>query len=567
MILYKNIPEISEIQGRRNKTRRSFFGRVYTKKHVLDQKEKVVKNNDLEDAKKVVPSLNKLEASATLGEYYKKMTENVKPLNLKDVDQKTMLWAVAVETRRLYGSKRRAAVAATLLKFPVVESGVHNSFLRDIGNPGKGLDSLDPWFNQSVYISAVLGSIPGGGYGEHISLQSSMVSMNNENSAGYYQIGEVIFPVGSQKTVGLVGYKFKGVEPDIVDIATKIAKLFRLRANLDTSKYSTVMQKITSLLAPVDSGGINAETMAKVKKNYENSSQKNLDALDMVMAEAIDTDDIDREAALLKQSFEATDVLDDQAALHQSALVSDVLKNVNHTSVEVTRVVNNFLVKSLKKQNSFMYRVFSDTDKLKKFCNDLAGVRAGWGEGESPFNKLVQTSKGLRMESLRLDEFPHTIKEITARIKDGKIVPSTIMTMVSCLIAGVLSHGQFFQSSYAPDIQSRLVKFMREIGEPSDRINRVGGQNTDLNLAVVALRDNDGVPLRPSQIAKLGPEEFAKIPMLPGKDVVKNTATPLMQCLESTDSEFIKSQLARNALAQQHQLQTQFCRDANAKSA
>jgi hypothetical protein len=421
--------------------------------------------------------------------------------------------------------------------------------------------------NQNILISAMLARA--NGIREHVSLQASNVSLAHPSGAGYFQAGRDLFSTVRRLTdLGkCMAYGYPRADEDVAgQLAESTYRYIKLGRALESQAAAAqipgapiVRGTLDKLLGPLRRQELSfPAAFAQIQKNVAQIGSKKRIYLDAIIAasnDAIDAgsgisiDMIGKDFARARAAFTnpADSDLADQALRHQSMLISEILApaNISHTALDMTKVAKTFIIESMRDSDSIMRRLFADS--AKNFAAGMAGTRAGWGVDASPFVAAKKSGHGIKFEKIGFSEIDHSPECLADLLSRGAILPSTGMIMVSCLLAGLMTHGGFFQSAYAPKLQAKLAGFLDGAGMTMEA-RRVRSIRTDMSiLSLAAIRScaNSDRPAALGEISALPAGErgrlLAAMPSVRGIDAVMIAADTMMQYLKRTDPAFVEA--------------------------
>ena len=512
---------------------------------------------------KALPVLQKIWNTGTLQDYFKKTIE---PLSQMEtfLEKKIMIMAISEEAKRLYGKEVAQEVSMQMDNLPIIETGTHLAFLRDYDTPRK--TDLRSRLNQNVLISSALLQMLGQKY--HIGVYGSNVTLNHPCGGGYFQLGDEIFPVTLPKQIGQVClYDATGITPNYFNKALPlVAKLKMLDSVLvpeAINKTQTPRKEmlfktkkiVTSLLAPINNGKANYET---VEKQYRTLNPTNLNFVKSAMLDfsadayrkyGYTFSDVDRQYQELTSIFGRKDLkLSDQVALVQSQTINKALEgsDINHISVDAVEVVRKFLIMSLENENSLWYKVFSNLGNFKKMQKSFIGIRGSWKEDESPFDYVARDNGFSKCVSLPLTEIEHKPETLLSLLKNRKIIPSSALMVLLFQSSGIMAHGGFFQTTYADKLKNRFGEYLQNIGEEKREKNL---QKLPVDMALLSLAiqtDISGQPMKLSEISRMPLEKkrelIKKIPEYPSCRAVVNALPVLGKYLDSTAPGYVQTE-------------------------
>jgi hypothetical protein len=529
-------------------------------------------NDILQTVLAAVPPLAKVAASRNLADYYAEMTRGLAPLDMRLPDSRIMLAAIKREAARMYGDDRAAAIAACLQKAPIVESGTHAAILRDLDSPECGAeDSFRAHLNQNILISAMLARACG--RSEHVSMQGSNVSLSHPSGAGYFQAGSDLFPtVRRLSDLGkCMAYDYPGAGEDAAGpLAETACRYIMLSRALKSPPVAEKIQNagaarnvLDKLLHPLNRPDLSfPAAFAQIQKNAAcvgNAKREYLERIVSAEKDAISAgfgasiDKVGEEFASARAAFAnpADSDLADQALRHQSAFISEILApaGISHTALDVVKVAKIFIIESMRDNGSALRRLFAGS--ARDFSSGMAGTRAGWGAGASPFVAVRKSGQGIRFEKIGFSEIDHSPDYLADLLSKGAILPSTGMIMVSCLLADLMTHGGFFQSAYAPEFQAKLAATLNAAGMPAEA-KRVRGIRTDMVLLSLAASRSGANPNRPASLGEISAMPDGErgllldaIPSASGLDSITIAADSMIQYLRRTDPAFVEAQIGK----------------------
>ena len=512
---------------------------------------------------KALPVLQKIWNTPTLSDYFQK---TIAPLSKAEFssEKETILQVMSDEMERLYGKETADDVCKQVANFPVVETGTHLAFLRDYDTPQK--DDLRSRLNQNVLISSALMRHMGQKY--HVGVYGSNVTLNHPCGGGFFQLGDEIFPVTLLGQIGQVClYEAPGMEKkhfnDSLPLTAKLKMLDEVLTNeiidrTPTPRKEMLMKTkkvLASLLAPINNGKANYETVAKMYHSLNANNQNFIkSAIISLSAEAYKKygytfSDIDKQYSELQAIFERQDLkLPDQVALVQSKTINKALDGtgIRHVSIDAVEVVRQFFISELENKNSLWYKIFSNPESFKKMHQTFIGIRGSWKENESPFDYVVKNRGFSKCISLPLQTFEHKPETLLPLLKDKKILPSSALIVLAFQSSEIMAHGGFFQTTYADKIKKRFVGFLQDIGE-TKRANQLQKLPVDMALLSLAvINDKSGQPMKLSEISRMSEEKRKElmdiIPRYPSCRAVTNALPVLKKYLDSTAPGYIETE-------------------------
>lgn len=512
-----------------------------------------------------LPALKKIYNSETLLSYFSNEINAFLLQNDYETNEtKLLLSAIYEEAQRLYGPQTALQVVKQIHFLPIMESGTHLAFLRDYDSPQK--DETRSLLNQNILISASLMKQIGAKY--HIGFYGSNVSLTHPCGAGYYQLGEDVFPVtsNSQLSKGIL-FQSEKISPDYFNETVLIsAQLNLLKKVLDTllkqenllhkEKYQKANEIVSHLLKSNNLKALNASFSA-LKKGKKALIQEALQELNTAAKKLFGQSfkEIEQEYKELKNAFERKDLktLSDQTALIQTVTLNKIFKETGilHVSLDATEISRKFFIKALEDQNSLWFKVFSNPHTFKKFHQALTGIRAAWKENESPFIGIAQEKNVKKSFPIKLEKLSHDPKTLVTLLKQKQIAPSSSLICLAAQSANILAHGGFFQSTYAEKMKQAFQGFLAQINEHNlkNKLNNMPVDLMFLSLGVVA-NNNTKKPLKLSEISKLPAERLKQaisvIPKISAPKSVLLTAPILNVYLNETAPGYIENEVKHN---------------------
>ncbi len=474
-------------------------------------------SQESEQAIRALPALQEIASTKTLWEYFAKKVSPVLSMKEKNSENVLISKLIVDEIKRLYGETTADIAKEQLKRLPVIETGTHLMMLRDYENPDKQDEASR--LNQNVIISSALIKAIGGKV--HIGSYSSNVTLSQPLGAGYYQVGDELFPITTNKNLN--SYMLYHA-PDITDeyfndTILEISKLSALRGLLkdceQTPHVTTALKTIDVILAPVDNNKNNYKavqaTLDKTnptKKKAIYDAMISLDSM-LVAKKGYGFDDIDNQFQGLKKVFQRKDLsLCDKIALIQSSQINSVVKegDIEHVSIDSMDITKKFLIETLKDKNSLWYNIFNDKELFAKFHDAFACVRSSWKDNESPFDILHQEKGYVKTRPLHKDAIKYDPAEIIDLLEKEKMIPSTSLMVLVYQSADMMIHGGFFQSTYAKKMQKRFQTFLVENGYDK-RAENVGKIPSDMMILSLAVESENGIPCKLGEIVRMSPEE------------------------------------------------------------
>lgn len=520
---------------------------------------------------KALPVLQKIWNNPTLSDYFQ---ETITPLTqMEDTPEKDMIInSIYEETDRLYGKNVAEDIRQQITDFPVVETGTHLAFLRDYDSPQK--DDLRSRLNQNVLISSALMRSVGQKY--HVGVYGSNVSLNHPCGGGFFQLGDEIFPVTLLGQISQVClYDAPGIKNNYFNeslpLTAKLKMLNAVLTNEIIDKTPTPRKEmliktrkiVNSLLDPVNHGKAN---YAAVEKSYRalNACNQNFvkSAMLSFAAEAYKKygytfSDIDKQYQELMEIFGRQDLkLPEQVALIQSKTINKAMDgtNIQHVSIDAVEVARKFLIRALENKNSLWYKIFNNPENFKRMHQTFIGIRGSWKENESPFDYIGKDKGFSKCISLPIDAIDHKPETLLPLLRDRKIIPSSALLVLIFQSSGIMTHGGFFQTTYADKIKKRFTDFLQNIGETkhAEQLQKLPVDMALLSLAVI--NDATGKPMKLSQISRMSSDKKKElmdmIPKYPSCRAVVNALPVLKSYLDTTAPGYIESESAHSKAPQ-----------------
>lgn len=523
-----------------------------------------IQTQDFQNILLALPALKKIYHSRSLQDYFKTELKHFNtPTTPSFIETDILIETIFEETKRLYGETIGTAIYNQLCDFPVIESGTHLAFLRDYDTP-KNTDTRS-LLNQNILISAALMKALNQKY--HIGFYGSNVSLIHPCGAGYFQLGDTIFPINTSNVItkGVLYHSDKISSKYFNEQILLTSKLNMLHTVLNEAlqnqnipyyeKYLVTQKIVSTVIQGMSPQHINSayQSLKASKKVLIQEAFSSLNHLSKKIF-GYTFNDVDSQYNELKNIFEKEGLnsLSDQVALVQTQTVNKALQDtgVQHITVDATEISRQFLIKALKNKSSIWYKIFSNKDYFNHFQQELAGVRAAWKDDESPFVGLGKNKEVGKFFNIPLEAIEHDNKTIIELLEKKKIIPSSALICLVCQSANVLAHGGFFQSTYALKMKNAFKRVLNTMNEPS-RTKTLEKMPVDLMLLSLGagVSQQTQKPLKLSEIARLSAKNrcnlINQIPTMPASHSVLTTIDILKNYLDETAPGYIEAEAKR----------------------